>query len=85
MTTMKKTTNVNQDPSSVSLDHVALMRDQKHELDELNNRFSKYVLALRQKSQENDDLQKDVDAEKLKQSTFASRVRRSISPVSRSF
>ena len=34
----------------------------------LNNRFSNYVAALRNKSKINDDLQKKVDAEKQKQS-----------------
>jgi hypothetical protein len=51
-----------------SLNHLSLIRDQKHELDELNNRFSNYVDALRKKSKENNDLQKKVDNEKNKYS-----------------
>jgi uncharacterized protein YbcC (UPF0753/DUF2309 family) len=62
-----KKTNLNND-SPNSLDHLSLIRDQKHELDELNNRFSNYVDALRKKSKENNDLQKIVDTEKQKQS-----------------
>jgi hypothetical protein len=66
-TTTTKKTNLNNDVTN-SLDHLSLIRDQKHELDELNNRFSNYVLALRKKSKENDDLQNKVDAEKQKRS-----------------
>jgi len=62
-----KKTNLNND-SINSLDHLPLIRDQKHELDELNNRFSNYVDTLRKKSKENNDLQKKVDTEKQKQS-----------------
>lgn len=62
-----KKTNLNNDLTN-SLDHLSLIRDQKHELDELNNRFSNYVDALRKKSKENNDLQKIVDTEKQKQS-----------------
>jgi hypothetical protein len=62
-----KKTNLNND-STNNLDHLSLIRDQKHELDELNNRFSNYVNALRKKSKENNDLQKKVDTEKQKQS-----------------
>lgn len=66
--TMKKMTNSNNDPLTASQDHLSLIRDQKTELDELNNRFSIYVLALRKKSKENDDLQKQVDTEKQQKS-----------------
>lgn len=52
--------------TSTNIDRLALIRDQKHELDELNNRFSSYVDALRKKTKENDDLQKKVDNEKQK-------------------
>lgn len=62
-----KKTNLTND-SMNSLDHLSLIRDQKHELDELNNRFSNYVDALRKKTKENNDLQKKVDTEKNKQS-----------------
>ncbi|CAF1030748.1 unnamed protein product [Adineta ricciae] len=65
-TTTTKTTNLNSD-SMNGVDHLSLIRDQKSELDELNNRFSNYVLTLQQKSKANDDLQKKVDAEKHKQ------------------
>jgi hypothetical protein len=58
-----KTNNLNKDLTN-SLDH----RDHKHELDELNNRFSNYVDALHKKSKENNDLQIQVDTEKQKQS-----------------
>jgi hypothetical protein len=44
-----KKTNLKND-STASLDHLSLIRDQKHELDELNNRFSNYVVSLRKKS-----------------------------------
>jgi hypothetical protein len=64
-TTTTKKTNLNND---LNLDHLSLIRDQKHELDELNNRFSNYVIALQNKSKDNDDLQKQVDAEKQKHS-----------------
>jgi len=66
-TTTTKKTNLNNDVTN-SLDRLTLIRDQKHELDELNNRFSNYVLALRKKSKENDDLQNKVDGEKQKRS-----------------
>lgn len=66
-TTTTKTTNLNND-SMNGVDHLSLIRDQKSELDELNNRFSNYVLTLQQKSKANDDLQKKVDAEKQKKS-----------------
>ena len=65
-TTTKKTTSSTVD----SIDHASLIREQKNELDELNNRFSNYVLALRKKSEENNDLQKHVDTEKQKQSSI---------------
>ncbi|CAF1618641.1 unnamed protein product, partial [Adineta ricciae] len=64
-TTTMKTMNLNND-SMNGVDHLSLIRDQKSELDELNNRFSNYVLTLQQKSKANDDLQKKVDAEKHK-------------------
>ena len=64
----KKTSNLHHDPLTASQDHLSLIRDQKTELDELNNRFSIYVLALRKKSKENGDLQKQVDTEKQKKS-----------------
>ncbi|CAF1020445.1 unnamed protein product [Rotaria sordida] len=71
MTTITKKTNLIND-SINSLDHLTLIRDQKNELDELNNRFSNYVIALRKKTKENDDLQKKVDIEKQKQKNLAS-------------
>ena len=49
-------------------DRLSLLREQKTELDELNHRFSNYVLALRKRSQENEELQKQVDQEKQQQS-----------------
>jgi hypothetical protein len=60
-----KKSNLTNDQTN-NLDHLSLIRDQKHELDELNNRFSNYVDALRKKSKENNDLQKKVDNEKNK-------------------
>lgn len=54
--------------TNLNNDHSSLIRDQKHELDQLNNRFSNYVDALRKKTAENNDLQKKVDTEKQKQS-----------------
>lgn len=51
------------------VDRLSLIREQKSELDELNNRFSNYVLALRKRTQENNDLQKVVNQEKQKQSS----------------
>ncbi|CAF3394294.1 unnamed protein product [Rotaria sp. Silwood1] len=70
LTTTEKP-NLNND-SINSLDHLTIIRDQKTELDELNNRFSNYVIALRKKSKENDDLQKKVDVEKQKQKNLIS-------------
>ncbi|CAF3393189.1 unnamed protein product [Rotaria sp. Silwood1] len=70
LTTTEKQ-NLNND-SINSLDHLTIIRDQKTELDELNNRFSNYVIALRKKSKENDDLQKKVDVEKQKQKNLIS-------------
>lgn len=64
-----KKSNLKHDATQ-SLNHFSLIRDQKHELDELNNRFSIYVDTLRKKSKENDDLQKTVDGEKQKTSIF---------------
>lgn len=63
-----KKSNLTNDQTNTSLNHLLLIRDQKHELDELNNRFSNYVDALRKKSKENNDLQKKVDNEKNKYS-----------------
>jgi hypothetical protein len=64
-----KTTNLNNGLTNNS-DHLSLIRDQKHELDELNNRFSNYVNALQKKTKDNDNLQKQVDTEKQKHSKF---------------
>jgi len=55
------------------VDRLSLIREQKSELDELNNRFSNYVLALRKRTQENNDLQKVVDQEKQKQKNVSRR------------
>ncbi|CAF3994308.1 unnamed protein product [Adineta steineri] len=71
-TTTTKKTNLNNEPTN-SLDHLSLIRDQKNELDELNNRFSNYVLALRKKTKENEDLQVKVDAEKQKHKNLEKR------------
>ncbi|UJR36659.1 hypothetical protein I4U23_029376 [Adineta vaga] len=71
-TTTTKKTNLNND-SLNSVDHLSLIRDQKSELDELNNRFSNYVNSLQQKSKKNDDLQKKVDAEKQKKKSVDKR------------
>ena len=68
-TMIKKTVNVNSNPS-MTLDSLAFVRDQKNELDELNGRFSNYVLGLRKRSQQNDELQKKVDLERQKRSKF---------------
>lgn len=65
-TSSRKPTLVNGSINGV--DRLSLIRDQKTELDELNNRFSNYVLALRKKTQENEELQKRVDTEKQKHS-----------------
>lgn len=59
--------------SNETIDHLVLFREQKTELDELNNRFSNYVLALRKRSQENNDLLKQVDQEKQKQKNVSRR------------
>ena len=68
--TTTKTTNLNNGLTN-NADHLSVIRDQKHELDELNNRFSNYVDALQKKSKANENLQKQVDTEKQKHSKFS--------------
>jgi len=63
-TITSKKNNLNSTNSN--FDRLALIRDQKHELDELNTRFSGYVDALRKKTKENNDLQKKLDGERQK-------------------